>query len=94
MKVICAGMNFALLLGKANTILGTEMHCFCTTGNVWAARSLTAEKIEVFKVNEVMDRPDTVGNVRWLLQMARSSYFTRDYPGYKVEAAEEFVGAQ
>jgi len=87
-------MNFALLLGKANTILGTEMHCFCTTGNVWAARSLTAEKIEVFKVNEVMDRPDTVGNVRWLLQMARSSYFTRDYPGYKVEAAEEFVGAQ
>lgn len=73
---------------------GTEMHCFCATGNVWAARSMTAEKIEVFKISEVMDRPDTVGNVRWLLQMARSSFFMKDYPGYRIEAVDMFVGAQ
>jgi len=65
---------------------GTDMVCFCATGNIWAARSLTAETIEIWEVNDVMNRPDTVGNVRWLVQMARSSYFDPKFPGYRVEA--------
>jgi 8-oxo-dGTP diphosphatase len=64
---------------------GAQMHLFRATGNVWAARSLTAEKVEVFKVADLMDRCDTIFNLRWILQMARSFYFGKDFGSYKVE---------
>ena len=64
---------------------GAEMHLFRATGNVWAARSLTAEKIEVVKVSDVMDRCDAIFNSRFMIQMARSFYFGDEFDHYIVE---------
>lgn len=64
---------------------GAEMHLFRATGNVWAARSLTAEKVEVVSVLGLMDRCDAIFNVRFMVQMARSFYFGDEFQSYRVE---------
>lgn len=78
--------HFATMTWKSrNHPQGAEMHLFHATGNVWAARSLTAEKVEVVKVSDVMDRCDVIFNVRFFLQMARSFYFGDEFVSYRVE---------
>ena len=68
---------------------GADMYCFVATGNVNAARSLTAEVVGVYKVAEVMDRPDTVNNLRWLIQMARSMFFGEKFGFFYVEGRDD-----
>lgn len=78
--------EFAILNWKgSHHPTGAKMHLFRATGNVWAARSLTAEKVEVFKVTELMDRCDTIFNLRWILQMARSFWFGKDFLSYTID---------
>jgi 8-oxo-dGTP diphosphatase len=49
--------------------------CFYSIGNVNKVFTKTDEKVAVMDVHEVMDRCDTIPNLRWLIQMARSFAF-------------------
>lgn len=64
---------------------GAVMHLLCTTGNVFAARSVTAEQVGVYSVNDVMDMPDTLFNLRWIVQMGRARFFGDQFDIYQVE---------
>ena len=78
--------HFATMVWKSrNHPNGAEMHLFRATGNVHAARSLTAEKVEVVNVSELMDRCDAIFNVRFMIQMARSFYFGDEFSHYVVQ---------
>lgn len=52
-----------------------ELYCFYNTGNVDAAQTQTEEDVIVMNVAEVMNRCDTIPNLRWMIQMARSFQF-------------------
>jgi 8-oxo-dGTP diphosphatase len=64
---------------------GAVMHLLCATGNVFAVRSLTAEQVGVYDVAEIMNRPDTLYNLRWIIQMGRARYFGDQFEIYKIE---------
>lgn len=51
------------------------LYCFYATGNVDKASTELDEVVGVYNVHEVMDRCDTLPNLRWLIQMARSFAF-------------------
>jgi 8-oxo-dGTP diphosphatase len=51
------------------------LYCFYTIGNVDKATTELDETVGVYNVHEVMDRCDTIPNLRWLIQMARSFAF-------------------
>ena len=53
----------------------SEIHFFRSVGNVHKATSMLEEQIEVHDVREVMDRCDTIPNIRWCIQMARTFHF-------------------
>ena len=53
----------------------SEIHFFRATGNVHLCVSTTEETVGVFDVNDVMDRCDTIANLRWCIQMARTFHF-------------------
>ena len=61
----------------------SELHFFRSIGNVHRCISLTEEEVGVFDVHDVMDRCDTIPNLRWCIQMARTFHFG--------ERAQEFV---
>ncbi len=48
---------------------------FRATGNVHRATTKLDEEVGVYDINEVMDRCDTMPNLRWCIQMARTFYF-------------------
>jgi len=54
---------------------GGLLYCFYATGNVDKATTELDEAVAVYNVHEVMDRCDTLPNLRWLIQMARSFAF-------------------
>lgn len=62
--------KYGSLSGDAFTI-----DLFFTNGNVHRAVAQTEEAIEVWPVDVLMNRCDTIPNVRWLVQMARSFAF-------------------
>jgi 8-oxo-dGTP pyrophosphatase MutT (NUDIX family) len=51
------------------------LYCFYAIGNVDKATTALDEAVGVYNVHEVMDRCDTIPNLRWLIQMARSFAF-------------------
>ena len=61
-----------------------EVECFFQIGNVYAAHTVEDEEIEIHDVAELMNRPDTIPNVRWLVQMARSIAFGERAEGFVV----------
>jgi len=63
----------------------SELHFFRAIGNVHRAQTQTEEDIGVFDVHDVMDRCDTIPNLRWCLQMARTFHFGERAQEFKVE---------
>lgn len=53
----------------------SEIHFFRATGNVHRCTSLTEETVGIFDIHEVMDMCDTIPNIRWSIQMARTFHF-------------------
>jgi 8-oxo-dGTP diphosphatase len=51
------------------------LYCFYTIGNVDKASTQIDEEVGVYNVHEIMNRCDTIPNLRWLIQMARSFAF-------------------
>jgi 8-oxo-dGTP pyrophosphatase MutT (NUDIX family) len=51
------------------------LYCFYAIGNVDKAATILDEEVNVFDVHEIMNRCDTLPNLRWLIQMARSFAF-------------------
>jgi 8-oxo-dGTP pyrophosphatase MutT (NUDIX family) len=51
------------------------LYCFYAIGNVDKAYTMLDEEVMVFNIHDVMDRCDTIPNLRWLIQMARSFAF-------------------
>jgi 8-oxo-dGTP pyrophosphatase MutT (NUDIX family) len=52
-----------------------NLYCFYAIGNVDKASTRIDEEVGVYNVHDVMDRCDTLPNLRWLIQMARSFAF-------------------
>ena len=63
----------------------SEIHFFRALGNVHRAETQTEENISVYDVHEVMDRCDTIPNLRWCIQMARTFHFGERAQLFKVE---------
>jgi 8-oxo-dGTP diphosphatase len=63
----------------------SELHFFRAVGNVHMATQQTDEVVKVFDVHDVMDRCDTVPNLRWCIQMARTFHFGERAQEFKVE---------
>ena len=61
----------------------SELHFFRAVGNVHRAQTHTEEDIEIHDVHDVMDMCDTIPNIRWCIQMARTFHFG--------ERAQEFI---
>ena len=53
----------------------SDITFFRAIGNVYRAQTQTEEDIGVFDIHEVMDRCDTIPNIRWCIQMARTFHF-------------------
>lgn len=53
----------------------SEIHFFRTIGNVYKATTKTDEEVGVYDIHDVMDRCDTIPNIRWCIQMARTFHF-------------------
>lgn len=63
----------------------SEITFFRATGNVHAAVTTTDEPVGVYGVADVMDRCDTMPNIRWCIQMARSFAFGEHAPSFQVK---------
>jgi 8-oxo-dGTP diphosphatase len=63
----------------------SELHFFRAIGNVHRAYTALDEDVSIFDVHEVMDRCDTVPNLRWCIQMARTFHFGERAQEFKVE---------
>lgn len=63
----------------------SELHFFRAVGNVAKPQSSTEEQVGVFDVHDIMDRCDTVPNLRWCIQMARTFHFGERAQEFKVE---------
>lgn len=68
-----AGLNWQHFL----TLETPKSHLsfFRSTGNVNKPITVTDEDIGVFDIPDVMDRCDTLPNLRWCIQMARTFHF-------------------
>jgi ADP-ribose pyrophosphatase YjhB (NUDIX family) len=51
------------------------LYFFFAIGNVHKVKSITPEEVKVYDINEIMNRCDTMPNIRWCIQMARSIMF-------------------
>jgi 8-oxo-dGTP diphosphatase len=63
----------------------SEIHFFRAIGNVHRAETRTEETVNVFDVHDVMDMCDTIPNLRWCIQMARTFHFGERAQLFKVE---------
>jgi 8-oxo-dGTP diphosphatase len=52
-----------------------DLTFFRAVGNVHAVTTATDEEVGVYGVPDVMDRCDTLPNIRWIIQMARTFHF-------------------
>jgi 8-oxo-dGTP diphosphatase len=53
----------------------SHLSFFRSTGNVHKAITVTDEDVAVYGIPDVMDRCDTMPNLRWCIQMARTFHF-------------------
>ena len=53
----------------------SDITFFRAIGNVHKAQTQTEEDIGVYDIHEIMDRCDTIPNIRWCIQMARTFHF-------------------
>jgi 8-oxo-dGTP diphosphatase len=63
----------------------SELYFFRAIGNVHMAQTQTEEDVGVFDVHDVMDRCDTIPNLRWCIQMARTFHFGERAQIFNVE---------
>jgi 8-oxo-dGTP diphosphatase len=77
------GLNWAKYLTLKTP--HSELHFFRAVGNVHKATTQTEEDVNVFDVHDVMDRCDTIPNLRWCVQMARTFHFGERAQEFKVE---------
>ena len=63
----------------------SELHFFRAIGNVHKPSTRTDEEVGVYDVHDVMDRCDTIPNLRWCIQMARTFHFGERAQEFKVE---------
>ena len=52
-----------------------EIYFYWTIGDVTKARSVTDEQVEVMEIDQLSNHKETIPNIRWLVQMARSFSF-------------------
>ena len=53
----------------------SDITFFRAIGNVHKAFTASDEDVQVYDVHEIMDRCDTIPNIRWCIQMARTFHF-------------------
>jgi 8-oxo-dGTP diphosphatase len=53
----------------------SNLSFFRCTGNIHKAVTVTDEDVAVYDIHDVMDRCDTMPNLRWCIQMARTFHF-------------------
>jgi len=63
----------------------SELYFFRAIGNVHGAQTQTEEDVNVYDVHDIMDRSDTIPNLRWCIQMARTFHFGERAQEFKVE---------
>jgi len=63
----------------------SEIHFFRAVGNVHYCASVTDEAVGVFDISNVMDRCDTMPNIRWCIQMARTFHFGENAQAFEVK---------
>jgi hypothetical protein len=74
------------------TLLTPHSHLsfFRAIGNVHRVRTVLEEEVGVYEIPEVMDRCDTMPNLRWCIQMARTFHFGERADSFEaVEIMEE-----
>lgn len=67
----------------------SDLTFFRSVGNVHKPISLTEEEVAVFDVQDVMNRCDTLPNIRWCIQMARTFHFGERAQSFEVEEIME-----
>jgi 8-oxo-dGTP diphosphatase len=67
----------------------SDLSFFRAIGNVHRVISLTEEEVGVYDVHDVMDRCDTMPNLRWCIQMARTFHFGERAQSFKAEEIME-----
>src|SRR5271170_5509642 len=63
----------------------SELHFFRSIGNVHRVQTQTGEYVSIYDISDVMDRCDTIPNLRWCIQMARTFHFGERAQLFKVE---------
>lgn len=67
----------------------SDLHFFRAVGNVHRVVTCTDEDVSVFEIHDVMDRCDTLPNIRWCIQMARTFHFGERAQSFEVEEIME-----
>jgi 8-oxo-dGTP diphosphatase len=67
----------------------SDLYFFRAVGNVHRATTQLDEVVSVFEVHDVMDRCDTMPNLRWCIQMARTFHFGERAQSFKAEEIME-----
>lgn len=67
----------------------SDLYFFRAVGNVHRATTKLDEEVGVFEVHDVMDRCDTMPNLRWCIQMARTFHFGERAQSFKAEEIME-----
>lgn len=74
----------------------SEIYFFRAVGNVHKASTQLEEEVSVYDVHDVMDRCDTIANLRWCIQMARTFHFGERAQEFRVEEimVTDWAGAE
>jgi len=67
----------------------SDLTFFRSIGNVHRVATCTDEDVSVFDVHDIMDRCDTLPNIRWCIQMARTFHFGERAASFEVEEIME-----
>lgn len=67
----------------------SDLTFFRAVGNVHRAITQLDEEVGVYDVHDVMDRCDTMPNLRWCIQMARTFHFGERAQAFKAEEIME-----
>jgi 8-oxo-dGTP diphosphatase len=67
----------------------SDLYFFRAIGNVHQVITLTEEEVAVYDVHDIMDRCDTMPNLRWCIQMARTFHFGERAQSFKAEEIME-----
>ena len=63
----------------------SDITFFRAVGNVHSVETVTEEEVSVYDIHDVMDRSDTIANLRWCIQMARTFHFGERAQEFRVE---------